>query len=226
MEHILDKPIWNALNSGNKSFSIGNEQAKKFIKEVASFAGMKENSPEDFSALHDLSDCNNPVILFSVGKLSIPENWEVIVTKELLQMVYEGGETAGIENTGLVSLESKDVPAMLDLTARTNPGPFLSRTIEFGNYEGIFDGTQLVSMAGRRLQPTPYVEISAVCTHPDYLGRGYAGKIIQSLVRKIVSESMIPFLHVVPENLGAISVYEKSGFQVRKEMRFYVLEKK
>ena len=225
MEHILDNPIWNALNSGNKNFAIGDGRVKKFMKDIAFFAGLKEHSEADFQRLHQLSDGNEPVILFSVQKLEIPANWKVVVTKELLQMVYAGGRVTPDKEDTLVPLGEKDVPAMLELTAMTNPGPFLSRTIDFGGYEGIFEEGKLVSMAGQRLQPTSYVEISAVCTHPDYLGRGYAGRIIRSLVNKITEHSYTPFLHVVPENLGAVSVYEKAGFQVRKEMRFYVLEK-
>jgi predicted GNAT family acetyltransferase len=80
-------------------------------------------------------------------------------------------------------------------------------------------------MAGQRLNPAPYAEISAVCTHPDYLGRGYAGKLLLNQAKRIKAASEIPFLHVKSENERAIKVYEKLGFVTRKEMSFYVLRK-
>lgn len=225
MEHILDNPIWNALNSGNSNISIGNEKAKKFIKEIASFGGMRDNTESDFISLYELAEVGAPVILFATGELTIPAGWKILVDKELLQMVYLLERPPLAEDPELVSLGEKDIPAMLDLTAKTKPGPFLSRTIDFGHYEGIFDGEHLVSMAGQRLHADPYMEISAVCTDPDYLGKGYAGRLILSMARRIIAASKIPFLHVLPENYGAIGLYEKLGFRTRKLMRFYVLEK-
>jgi predicted GNAT family acetyltransferase len=79
-------------------------------------------------------------------------------------------------------------------------------------------------MAGQRLQPYPYTEVSAVCTHLAYTGKGYGAKLVRSQVCKIIATSRVPFLHVYPENTAA-RLYEKLGFEVRKQMVVYVLEK-
>ena len=115
---------------------------------------------------------------------------------------------------------------MIALTGMTHPGPFFERTIEFGNYEGIFKGNDLVSMAGQRLHPGEYVEISAVCTHPAHSGKGYASQLIISQVHQIRSASAIPFLHVKDSNLQAIKLYKSLGFELRKRMHIYSIRKK
>ena len=114
---------------------------------------------------------------------------------------------------------------MLSLTKLTNPGPFLERTIEFGHYRGIFDGEELVAMAGQRMHSFNYAEISAVCTHPDYLGRGYARQLLLNQAQRIQAEGNIPYLHVLSTNERALKVYTGLGFVTRKEMYFYVLQK-
>ena len=108
----------------------------------------------------------------------------------------------------------------------THPGPFFKRTIEFGNYEGVFKGDELVSMAGQRLHAGEFVEISAVCTHPAHSGKGYATALIISQVHQILSASAIPFLHVKDDNLQAIKLYKSLGFEVRKRMDIYSIRKK
>ena len=114
-----------------------------------------------------------------------------------------------------VTLGATDVPEMLELTAATEPGPFLPQTIQMGSYFGIraSDG-RLVAMAGERLQSTAFAEISAVCTHPEFRGRGYARALVTFLAAQIVAAGKTPFLHVKSEN-GAKVVYEKIGFRLR-----------
>jgi ribosomal protein S18 acetylase RimI-like enzyme len=225
VEHVLDNPIWNALVTGNKKISSGNEQARCLDRGIGAFAGLKDYSESDFTCLYELSPFEAPVILFTPGAIEIPKEWKTVVAKSLLQMVYQQPNPPLAENHDLVALQEKDIPAMLKLTAQTNPGPFLTRTIELGDYFGIFDGDRLVAMAGERLQPDPYTEVSAVCTHPDYLGKGYAGKLIRNQISRIMAVSRVPFLHVLPDNTRAFSLYEKLGFQTRKELMIYVIEK-
>jgi ribosomal protein S18 acetylase RimI-like enzyme len=223
--HVLDNPIWNALTTGNKQFAYGNEQAKYIKRDVGLFAGLKTNSERNLDDLRTLGPEQNHFILFTPEAISIPRGWKTALKKELLQMVYLQQHLPAAKDNDLIPLEEKDIPSILDLTERTKPGPFLSRTIDFGNYEGIFDGGSLVAMAGQRLQPDPYTEVSAVCTHPDHTGKGYAARLIRSQISNITASSRIPFLHVYPDNIGACKLYEKLGFQTRKQMLVYVLEK-
>jgi ribosomal protein S18 acetylase RimI-like enzyme len=225
MKHILDNPAWNALITSNKAFSEGNDTAKYFPKEVSPFVATAEISVENFNLLNNTIPFESYFIFIAPHDIVIPEQWTIVQYLKCLQMVFEGDLPAGILEDGLVQLTEQHVPQMLELTQLTNPGPFINRTIEFGHYQGIFDGDKLVAMAGQRLNPAPYAEISAVCTHPDYLGRGYAGKLLMNQVKRIKAASEIPFLHVKAENERAIKVYEKLGFVTRKEMSFYVLKK-
>ena len=223
MTHTLDNPIWNALITGNKNFAYGNAQAKYIKRDVGFFAGLKTNSEEDLFHLHALLPLESRVILFTPDEISIPHGWSIELKKALLQMVYLQQEPPITNAKELVLLQDKNIPAMLNLTRQTNPGPFLSRTIDFGQYEGIFNGDELVAMAGQRLQPDPYTEVSAVCTHPEHTGKGYAAKLVRNQISKIVAASRIPFLHVYPDNTAACKLYEKLGFETRKQMVVYVL---
>ncbi|MFC0516491.1 GNAT family N-acetyltransferase [Mucilaginibacter angelicae] len=225
MEHVLDNPAWNALITGNKAFAGGNDITKYFPKEVSPFVATAEISAENFNLLYNTIPFESYFIFIAPHDIVIPEQWKILQYLKCLQMVFEGEVPADVSDEGLVPLTEQHVPQMLDLTKLTNPGPFAEQTIQFGHYRGIFDGDQLVAMAGQRLNPAPYAEISAVCTHPDYLGRGYAGKLLMNQVKRIKAASEIPFLHVKAENERAIKVYEKLGFVTRKEMSFYVLRK-
>lgn len=225
LTHILDNPIWNALITSNKHLAYGNEQAKYLKREVGFFAGLKTNSERDLGDLLALMPSKSLVVLFTPAELVIPAGWTLELKKEILQMVYQQPGSSLRNSMEIIPLQDHDIPAMLALTALTKPGPFLSRTIEFGNYEGIFHGNNLVAMAGQRLQPDPYTEISAVCTHPEYTGKGYAAKLIRSQISQITAASRIPFLHVNSDNTTAWQLYERLGFQTRKLMLVYILEK-
>jgi predicted GNAT family acetyltransferase len=186
---------------------------------------MESNSERDLDQLHDMLPPQSTVVLFTPDELAIPASWQLEVQKSILQMVFEVHQAVHPEPEAEVPLLEKDVPAMLELTALTQPGPFLSGTIGLGNYEGIFAGDTLVAMAGQRLQPDPYTEISAVCTHPDHTGQGYGARLISSQIRRITSVGRIPFLHVMPDNTSARKLYEKLGFRVRTQLQVYVLTK-
>lgn len=225
MEHTLDNPIYNGLNTGNQQLSTGSDTAKFFQPEVAPFAGLKENTPVFFDELHALSPDDAFFVLFTPAHVEIPAPWKITAQMDLLQMVYAQAAPAAGVGPQLVDLKENHVLQMLELTALTKPGPFLNRTIDFGNYTGIFDGENLIAMAGQRLQPLPYVEISAVCTHPDYLRKGYASALLDGQIRLIQSAGLIPFLHVRADNYSAIQAYLRLGFTTRSEMFVYVIAK-
>lgn len=225
MTHLLDNPIWNALNTGNKELASGTDRAQFLKRDVGLFAGLKTNSESELEELQSLIPQKGMVVLFIPEAIEVPAGWRVQLQKDIFQMVYEGKALEGAEANNPVALQEKDIPAMLELTRLTNPGPFLSRTIEFGSYEGFFEGDNLVAMTGQRLQPHPYIEVSAVCTHPDHVGKGYAAALVRSQMCKITAASCIPFLHVYPDNTAACNLYKKLGFRTRKGMQVYVLQK-
>ena len=225
MEHILDNPAWSALISGNKNLSLGNEQIKYFDEEVSPFVAFNENTAANFRALYNLLPHSSPVLFVAPVETEIPSEWEVLKFIRGQQMVCDGEPNQEEIRCELVSLTSEHVPQMYALAKLTNPGPFESRTIEFGHYYGIFDNDQLVAMAGQRLHPFNYAEVSAVCTRPDHTGKGYARQLILNQIRRIRAVSKIPFLHVRVANERAIKVYKDLGFSTRINVYFYYMQK-
>lgn len=226
MYHPLDNPIWNALNTGNKNIANGNQQAKYFSKDVSPFVALEEPTQQNFEELYNvIPDAGYYAFPWAV-ELTIPQPWETKKIVWIRQMVWEN-PTRQIDNKEpLLPLGDEHIPQMLALTQLTNPGPFSERTIDFGYYSGIFDGDKLIAMAGQRMNPEPYAEISAVCTHPDYLGRGHAARLLLYHVERIKAAGGIPYLNVLTENARAIAVYESLGFVTRMEMPIYTIQKK
>lgn len=140
-------------------------------------------------------------------------------------MIHESGFAVGKPALELISLTEEHVSQMLSLTKLTNPGPFAPRTIDFGHYRGIFEGDQLAAMAGQRLYAFNYAEVSAVCTHPDHTGKGYARQLLIHQINRITASGDIPYLHVRSDNDRAIKVYESLGFVTRCNVWFYVIKK-
>ncbi|MEO8862445.1 MAG: GNAT family N-acetyltransferase [Ginsengibacter sp.] len=225
MDHILDNAIWNALISGNKIFAVGEPDVKYFPEEIAPFVGLKLLDNDSLERLFEMLPVNRRLVLITAKALKIPASWTVLQQEKILQMVCEKPTHHEKIKDQIVPLEKKDIPEMIALTRLTNPGPFLERTIEFGNYKGIFKSNKLVAMAGQRLHAGDFLEISAVCTHPDHLGNGYAGALMLNLAVEYIARGKIPFLHVKKGNAGAIKLYEKIGFTMRKEMNLNVVKK-
>lgn len=225
MEHLLDNPIYNALNSAHRIIAKGTANVKYYPEEVAVFAGLKANSPANFEELHALATDANTFVVFSPTALAIPTNWKLVTHIDMFQFVYAHQEVPKGGEFELTDLNESHVPEMMALVELTQPGPFRERTIELSNYTGVIEEGKLVAMAGHRFNPTPYVEVSAVCTHPDHLGKGYAYMLIREQIKRILDKGEIPFLHVRNDNTGAIKLYEKLGFHLRSEMIAYIIRK-
>ena len=225
MAHILDNPAWNALNSGNKTLSNGNDNVKYFSNDVSPFVGLQEPTESNFKFLFDMLPSAGFYNLISPEEIVIPAPWKVIKHIKVLQMVQNKPLEAIPTSNRILALGEHNVPEMLTLTQLTNPGPFATRTIDFGYYQGIFNNDKLVAMAGQRMNPYQYAEISAVCTHPDHLGKGYAKQLLLSQIQRIKAAGNIPFLHVLSTNERAIQVYETIGFETRTKLSIYIMEK-
>lgn len=224
--HLLDNPVWSALNTGNSNIARGTDLVKFYRPNISPFVGLTENSEENLIALHALSPREEHVhAVVSVGDMQVPAPWTATFKIPVFQMVCDRPVFRQAITTPMIPLADEHIPQMLTLTALTKPGPFSERTIDFGHYQGIFDGERLVAMAGQRMHATPYAEISAVCTHPEYAGRGYAAQLMLSQMNRITDAGEIPFLHVTQTNARAIKLYESLGFAIRKELVVYFLKK-
>ena len=130
---------------------------------------------------------------------------------------------APLSAADIVTLGAADVPAMMELTKLTNPGPFALRAHELGTFLGIRIDGRLVAMAGERMKPAEYTEITAVCVHPDHRGRGYAQSLLGAVARRISARGEIPFLHVFSDNDSAIALYRRQGMEIRRRICVTVL---
>jgi predicted GNAT family acetyltransferase len=175
--------------------------------------------------LFDMLPAGRIIATVTAAALDIPSSWNILYEASLFQMTGENFRSPVRSAHDIVALETEHVSRMVSLTKLTNPGPFAERTIEFGNYTGIFSSGDLVAMAGQRLHPFDYIEISAVCTHPDHGGKGYGKALLARQAEQILSGGSIPFLHTRRDNETAIKLYEQSGFTVRSEVMFYVIQK-
>ena len=217
---LLDNPIWSALITQHASLALGSGLARRYPDDVSPLAGLREPTPEAFADLRELGGLGAG--LFTAAPIDVPEDWEVLRTRRIEQMICHEPPPSSPAHD-LLTLGAADVPEMLALAAATEPGPFLSETYRMGRYLGIrSDSGELAAMAGERLRIDGFTELSAVCTHPDFQGRGYARSLVTALVAQTRSEGSVPFLHVKTEN-GAVVLYEKLGFSVRCGIQLTVI---
>ena len=220
---MLDNPVWNALSLTQNHFGEGDELAKRYLPEVSPLAATVDLSAEAHLRLAGMLGPGQGAGLVLTSQVSSLPGFEIIQWIPVNQMVWEG-ERVSFANPGDV-LESKDAPEMLALAQLTKPGPFAIRTNELGRYIGIRKEGQLAAMAGERMRMPGLTEVSAVCTHPDHRGHGYATDLVLAMVTTIQQRGDVPFLHVAAENASAIKIYEKLGFHTRRLMQFAIVKR-
>ncbi len=213
-EAPLDNPAYAALCGAHARFAQVRGRARRYAADVAPFLALpSQPSAEDW---RDAAGLLAPGTYAAVGYsgAELPDGWQAIRAFDLVQMV--GERVTGAECPEAIALGAADVPEMLELVAQTEPGPFLTRTVELGDYLGIRRDGALVAMAGERLRLDGWTEISAVCTRPDHRGKGLASRLVGALIASIERRSERPFLHVLATNTTAIRLYEELGFRVRQ----------
>jgi predicted GNAT family acetyltransferase len=220
--HPLDRPIWHALTTRQAALAEGGALARRYPPDIGPFADMVDMSPQSFAALAALMKGSDYVALFTPDPVTPPSDFKILLAKTGEQMTGTPAEVLG-HTTEIMTLGADDVPAMLELTKLTNPGPFAARTHELGTFLGIKIDGRLVAMTGERMKPGQYTEITAVCVHPDHRGRGYAQILLGAVARQITARGEIPFLHVFSDNSGAIALYRRQGMEIRRRLHVTVL---
>ncbi len=205
--------------------SFGTDSVKYFDAEISPYAGFPEEYEQGFAELHAMLPEGRRILFARPTPIDVPQGWQLQHEIKGLQFIYEGSTNLEGEFSQIVPLTTEHVSEMIELVKLTKPGPFDQRTIEFGYYHGIFANNRLAAMTGQRLHVANYTEISAVCTHPDHLGKGYASALMQHQMQIIVNSGQIPFLHVRADNERAIAVYERLGFRTSRPMYFYFMKR-
>jgi ribosomal protein S18 acetylase RimI-like enzyme len=214
--NILDNPVWHALTGPHDVHALGRGEARHYPRDMAPFSAIAEPSDAAYADLAADLPAATEARLFRPDVEPLPDGWEEIGCFAMLQMV---ASRAPMTDDGpIVPLTQADAPAMLDLVAATQPGPFGRRTPLLGQYLGIHHGGRLVAMAGERLRLPGYVELSAICVRPEARGRGHAAALTGMLMQRAVADGLVPFLHVRPDNKAAVELYRRLGFTTRREL--------
>lgn len=220
----LDNPIRASLVSDHAHLSQGGAHARRYLPAIAPFAALLDESAEALGELRLLALESPAAVLTPAGTVPPPiDGLAVKFTAEVLQMVAVGA-TPPAPAGSFLTLGAADAAEMVELTALTKPGPFLTRTHELGRYIGIREGGRLAAMAGERMRFDGFTEISAVCVHPDHRGRGHAQILFAEMMRWIAARGDRQFLHVYSDNAGAIALYERYGFAVRTVLNVTLLQ--
>jgi ribosomal protein S18 acetylase RimI-like enzyme len=218
--HPLDNPAWSALLGPQAHLAVRCGNAIRFPPDVSPFIALPDDPAE--ADWDDLAKLVGPgAVAASAGVPVVPPpGWRVLMTIDGVQLT--GADVAAAPDDEAIALGPADVPDMLDLVARTKPGPFLARTLEFGGYLGIRRGGALVAMAGERLRPPGWTEISAVCTDPAVRGQGLGTRLTLAVAAAISARGDTPFLHASADNVSAIRLYQSLGFRFRRPASFVV----
>lgn len=228
-ESTLDNPIWFALSAAHRHLARGDPSlALRYRADVSVLSGMATPSLDAYASLAQLTSPGSQVFLFLDKPFAetpcAPPGWAVDLALPIAQMVCRQLNYPP-SMPGFQVLADEDIPAMMELTATTKPGPFSDRTKDMGFYIGLKDSDRLVAMAGERLHLDDYIEVSAVCTHPEYQGRGYAKALVAAVAREILRRGKTPILHVKTDNGSAIRVYQQLGFAQRRLIHFTILRR-
>lgn len=222
-ENKLDNPVWNSLSETYQEFAIDYNGTKFYNPDYCPFGGFTElrttlEATNQYSALAES--------FFVVGeKPEIADSLNIVKELVCLQMVIYNKIELSIKSE-IVKLTENHNEELCNLVNLVQPGYFKNKTPLLGDYFGIFKDNQLIAITGERMKMNDFTEVSAIITHPDYTGKGYAKQLIAHVVNRIFDQNKIPYLHVVENNIGAIKLYEKLGFLTRRKISFWNISKK
>jgi predicted GNAT family acetyltransferase len=218
----LARPVWSALTTRQAGVAIGGARARRFAPAYGVFAAAADGGPESLAALTALVPAGGSVWVVEEAPIVPPAGFAAEHAL-CLQMAAEAvGDEGGV---GFEDLGAADGAEMLALAMLTRPGPFFARTHLLGRFVGVRIGGRLVAMAGERMQGPGFTEVSGVCTHPEFRGRGFAGGLMRVVAARILARGEMPVLHVYARNVGAVALYRTLGFGVRREITMSVVSR-
>lgn len=211
MTHLLDNIAWHSLSGPHARFASACGAVRRYATGYSAIVGFPEPQHPDFDALSDICAIGEPVYCPEWTGVA-PAGWRILKEMPAFRMTWQSGIPNYDALEDAVPLGPQHAAQAVALARLTNPGPFGLRTIELGDYFGWFEGGQLVAMAGERLHAGRYREVSGICTHPDFRGRGLARRLTLKLVRRQTQRGETPFLHVMANNTAARALYCEMGF--------------
>lgn len=217
MNELQGNILWSALSGAQQAFAVGNGQALRYAPGLPPLVAFADKAQPDLGAIAPF--CKPGEQLYCAGWSGVPPaGWQIDAEATMSRMVWRRAMPAVDEAPDALLLGAGQANHALALATLTRPGPLGSRTPELGEYFGYFEGERLIAMAGERLFTGALREISGVCTHPDFQGRGFARRLMLKLVRRQMQRRETPFLHVMRENTGARQLYERMGFEACEEL--------
>ncbi|EJL36884.1 putative acyltransferase [Caulobacter sp. AP07] len=222
--HPLDRVVWSAFTGRQSDLALVDGDALRVHPDFGLFAATANQAPESLAALGRL-------VRAHPGEVGVVERFDPppvpgtqVVNRAILwQMVAEDLAEPKPADFEILPLTQADAPDMLALATLTKPGPFFRRTHELGDFVGVKVDGRLAAMAGERLRPDGFTEVSGVCAHPNFRGRGYAARLMLHVAQAIQARGETPFLHSYADNAGAIALYQALGFRFRCEQVLTVL---
>ncbi|MDM0030835.1 GNAT family N-acetyltransferase [Variovorax sp. J22P271] len=217
MNALLDNIAWNTLSGPHAGFATGTDRARRYAPGFSPIVGFANAAQP---ALDDLTPFCAPGDHFYCMDWSgsAPAGWRIDLDATMFRMVWQGALPDEDPALDARPLRPEHAAQAVELATLTRPGPFGPRTPELGDYFGCFEGERLIAMAGERMCAGTLREISGICTHPDFQGRGLARRLAAKLIRRQLQRGETPFLHVMRDNQGAHGLYQRMGFRDHREV--------
>jgi ribosomal protein S18 acetylase RimI-like enzyme len=217
MQHVLDNPAWHALIGPHADIAIGHGHARHYLRDIAPFSAIAEPTAAAYADLAADLPAETEARLFRPTDEPTPVGWETLSVRPIMQMLFSNPDTSGEQRDDLIVLGGADAKDMQELAEVSEPGPFGPRTHMLGRYIGYRDNGRLLAMGGERFRLPGFVELSAICVHPDARGTGLGSAITVHLARLVLAGGETPFLHVFPDN-PAVQFYRRLGFRERTRL--------
>jgi ribosomal protein S18 acetylase RimI-like enzyme len=214
MTHPLDRPAWAALAARHSAFAEGGPLARRYLPSIVPFAAAPDNGAESTRALGQLVRTGENILLLQADAIALADDLQTVTTATGVQMISER-RLEYMPDERVQLLTPDDAAEMLELAALTRPGPFTLEAMKLGEFWGVRIDGRLAAMAGERMKQPGHTEVSGVCTHPDFRGKGLARLLSIHVADRIYARGETPYLHAYATNEAAIRLYETIGFALR-----------